>query len=190
MLQKWSNLRDREERTLIPKVDDAATQQQQHAVKQAEGCRHPVSKSGTAVAAVTGGGCAEVSASALLQPYSLRTVATRRSYGSPYGVGEFIVAHSVMPDWTSFFTTVMTCGETCADQYVAANIAHAAATAEVGQSLTSLEVNESRPAVGSSMNSTQGLVISAMPILVRLHCEGGKQWIFEEMPCEALSGMP
>ena len=27
--------------TLVSKVDDAAAQEQQHAVKQAEGCRHP-----------------------------------------------------------------------------------------------------------------------------------------------------
>ena len=44
-----------------------------------------------------------------------------------------------------------------------------------GQSLhcslrTSLEVKESRPEVGSSKNSTHGLVMSAMPMLTRLHC--------------------
>jgi hypothetical protein len=82
-----------------------------------------------------------------------------------------MVAHSVIPDWTSFFTTVMTCTEPELELQVQATW-HAGQERQqlLIKGLTSLDVYESRPAVGSSMNSTQGLVMSAMPMLVRLHC--------------------
>ena len=64
-----------------------------------------------------------------------------------YGVGLWMVAQMVMPVLVSVFTTVM----------------------------TSLEVYESSPDVGSSRNSTRGLVTSAMPMFTRLHWPPAQQ---------------
>ena len=60
----------------------------------------------------------------------------------PTAVGEWMVATMVTCDFASDLTTL----------------------------ITSLAVKESRPDVGSSRKSTEGLVMSAMAMLVRLAC--------------------
>lgn len=99
------------------------------------------------------------------------------------GVGEWMVAQMVIPVFNSILITMMTCIHTCncltgvlsgQDTFCRNACQGSLAGAndkELGKKAdTSLAVKESRPDVGSSRNSTRGLVTRAMPILVRLHC--------------------